>query len=55
MWLVLGPVLAALVWALLPVEQKDEAGKVVSGLSDAGRAACAVGVLMAVWWVTEAG
>jgi len=53
-WLVLGPVLAALVWALLPVEQKDEAGKVVSGLSDAGRAACAVGVLMAVWWVTEA-
>jgi sodium-dependent dicarboxylate transporter 2/3/5 len=53
-WLLAGPALAALVWWMLPVEQKDEAGKVVSGLSDAGRAACAVGVLMAVWWVTEA-
>lgn len=42
----LGPVLAVAVYLLL-----DLAGE---GLSDEGRVVAAVGVLMAVWWVTEA-
>lgn len=44
--LVLGPVLALLVYALIP----DAAG---DGLGHAGRATAAVGVLMATWWLCE--
>jgi len=42
-----GPALALLTYLLLP---DAEAG----GLSDAGRATAAVGVWMALWWMTEA-
>jgi solute carrier family 13 (sodium-dependent dicarboxylate transporter), member 2/3/5 len=49
-----GPLLAAIVHAALPHAVLDDAGKIVSGLSWEGRAAAAVGVLMIVWWLTEA-
>lgn len=52
--LVLGPVLAAVAYVLLPHAGVDEATGVVTGLSQPGRATAAVGVLMAVWWLTEA-
>lgn len=42
-----GPVLALMVYLLLP-------GEAVGGLTAAGRATTAIGVLMAVWWLTEA-
>lgn len=42
----LGPVLAVAVYLLLPGGE--------DGVSDAARGVAAVGVLMAVWWVTEA-
>lgn len=45
--LLLGPLLAALVYVALP-------GADGGGLDHAGRATAAVGVLMATWWVTEA-
>ena len=41
-----GPVLAVLVYVLLPVGP--------DGLTEAGRGTAAVGTLMAVWWITEA-
>ncbi|WP_420429037.1 SLC13 family permease [Algiphilus sp.] len=44
--LVLGPVLALLVYGVIP----DAAG---GGLDHAGRATAAVGVLMATWWLCE--
>ena len=44
--LALGPVVAVVAYVLLP----DGEG----GLSSGGRATAAVGLLMAVWWVTEA-
>lgn len=52
--LVLGPLLAVVVHALLPHAVRDEAGKVASGLTWEGRAAAAVGVWMISWWLTEA-
>jgi sodium-dependent dicarboxylate transporter 2/3/5 len=52
--LALAPVAAAALYAILPAEQKDAAGAVVSGLSGSGRAVVSVGALMAVWWITEA-
>ncbi len=51
--LLAGPLLALAVYALLPDRYADAAGAVVV-LGDAGRATAAVGVLMAVWWMTEA-
>ena len=42
----LGPVLALIVYFVLPGGE--------AGLSSAGKATAAVGVLMAIWWVTEA-
>lgn len=42
----LGPVAAAVAYLTLPTG--------ADGLSDGGRATAAVGVLLAVWWVTEA-
>lgn len=50
--LVLGPVLAVLVYALLPAEQRT--GAAVTGLTHAARATAAVGALMATWWLSEA-
>lgn len=43
---VLGPVVAVVTYALLPSGD--------GGLSSGGRATIAIGLLMAVWWVTEA-
>ncbi len=52
--LVLAPVLAALVYSIIPAQTVDQAGAVGGGLLQPGRAVAAVGVLMAVLWVTEA-
>lgn len=52
--LVAGPVFALLVYLLLPEAQRDASGAVISGLTGAGRATAAVGVLMATWWLSEA-
>lgn len=52
--LVLGPVLAVLAYILLPKAGVDEATGLATGLSQPGRATAATGVLMAVWWLTEA-
>jgi len=52
--LVLGPVLACVVYLVAPRETLDASGAVVAGLTQAGRAVAAVGTLMAVLWVTEA-
>lgn len=52
--LVLGPLVAAALYLLLPLEQRDAAGAVVSGLTPAGRMTLAIGGWLAVWWITEA-
>lgn len=52
--LLLGPVCAILAYTLLPTAQLDDAGRVLSGLTTAGRATAAVAALMAVWWLSEA-
>jgi sodium-dependent dicarboxylate transporter 2/3/5 len=51
--LLLGPVIAAAVYMLLPASETID-GAVSAGLSEAGRATGAIGALMAVWWLTEA-
>lgn len=48
-----GPIAALIVHALLPAGAYEQ-GELVSGLSDSGRATASVGVLMAIWWMTEA-
>ena len=49
------PLLAALVYLVLPREVRDESGGVVeAGLTHAGRATAGAAVLMAIWWMTEA-
>ena len=50
---VAGPMLAVVMYSLLPDSYRTTAGDVV-GFSPAGRATCAVGLWMAVWWMTEA-
>ncbi|RKY81544.1 anion transporter [candidate division KSB1 bacterium] len=50
---ILGPVVALLVFYLLPAEYKEQTGKIIE-FTTAGRAAAAIGILMAVWWMTEA-
>lgn len=52
--LVLGPLLAAITYLLLPHAAHDDSGALTHGLTQPGRATAAVGVLMAVWWLTEA-
>src|SRR5690606_19853438 len=44
--LFLGPLLALLLWWLLPVTEDGQAG-----LTEAGRGVAAVGVWMATWWM----
>lgn len=51
--LFVGPGLALLVYFLLPAGYTNAAGETVT-FSHAGRASMAVGVWMAVWWLTEA-
>lgn len=50
----LGPILAILVWYMLPNVQLDPAGIPIGGLTNAARATGAVTTLMACWWLTEA-
>lgn len=50
--LLLAPLLALVVWRLMPGEVLDEAGAVIMG--EQGRVVAAIGVFMAVLWVTEA-
>ena len=52
--LFLGPVLAIVSYLLLPTATLDDAGTVTAGLTQPGRATATVGVLMAVWWLSEA-
>jgi len=52
--LTLSPILALIVYGLIPVESLSEAGEVMGGLSQTGRVVAGVGVLMATLWVTEA-
>ncbi len=52
--LVGAPLLAAVVYVLIPAADLGADGEVLSGLSDRGRAVAAVGVLMATLWLTEA-
>ncbi len=52
--LIFGPVLAVLVYWFAPDVQLNDAGDVIAGLTREGRAAAAVAVLMATWWMTEA-
>lgn len=51
--LVLGPLLALVLYFLLPTSYVDAAGKVVE-FTSAGRATLSVTVWMAIWWFTEA-
>jgi len=48
------PLVALVVYLALPGAIRDETGAVVSGLAQPSRAVAAVGVLMALFWVTEA-
>jgi sodium-dependent dicarboxylate transporter 2/3/5 len=50
---VAGPVLAVVVYLVVPAEATTTTGEVIE-LGQAGRATAAVAVLMAVWWMTEA-
>lgn len=49
-----GPVIALVFYVLLPRAVVDDAGVLLAGLTDAGRATAAVAALMACWWLTEA-
>lgn len=49
----LAPALALLVYLLLPDQYRNEQGYLVE-LSPAARAVAAVGLWMAIWWMTEA-
>ena len=51
--LALGPILAALAYLLLPASVVSLQGEAVA-LAPAARALAAVGILMAVWWISEA-
>ena len=51
--LVAGPLLAVLLYSLLPHVYPNSAGETVE-FSNAGRATTALAVWMAVWWMTEA-
>lgn len=52
--LALGPILAILLWLLLPPLHLDANGTAISGLPTPARTTAAVAALMAVWWMTEA-
>ncbi|MDE0096744.1 MAG: SLC13 family permease [Gammaproteobacteria bacterium] len=51
--LIAGPVLAILLYSLLPHAYPNSAGETIE-FSNAGRATTALAVWMAVWWMTEA-
>lgn len=52
--LALAPVLALIVFVIIPDAQFDDSGELVSGLARDGRIVAAVGTLMAMLWITEA-
>lgn len=52
--LIAGPALGIASYLLLPAATVNAAGEAVGGLAQPGRVVAAVGVLMAVFWVTEA-
>ncbi|HEX7010176.1 MAG TPA: DASS family sodium-coupled anion symporter [Phycisphaeraceae bacterium] len=56
MWigLILAPTLAAAAYLAIPPETRDAAGQLTSGLPHDGRIVAALGLFMAVLWVTEA-
>lgn len=51
--LIAGPLLAVLLYSLLPPAYSNSAGETIE-FSNAGRATTALAVWMAVWWMTEA-
>jgi sodium-dependent dicarboxylate transporter 2/3/5 len=51
--LVSGPLAGGVLFLLLPTEYLNEAGQLVP-LANAARAAAAIGLWMAIWWMTEA-
>lgn len=52
--LIFGPLLAILVYFVLPSAVYDDSGKLISGLTKEGQATAAIVTLMAIWWITEA-
>jgi len=48
------PILAGAVYLMIPPAAVDAEGQIVAGLEQPGRAVAAVGILMAVLWITEA-
>ena len=52
--LALAPLLALVVYWILPAAALNGTGEIISGLSQPGRAVAAVGVLMVALWVTVA-
>jgi sodium-dependent dicarboxylate transporter 2/3/5 len=48
-----GPILAVIAYALLPHAYRNDSGT-MAAFTHAGRVTCAVGLWMAVWWMTEA-
>ncbi|MFQ5701790.1 MAG: SLC13 family permease [Acidobacteriota bacterium] len=52
--LVSAPVLAGLAYLVLPVDGGQAAAGVADGLSYSARITAAIGVWMAIWWITEA-
>lgn len=52
--LFLGPVVAALLYFILPTQLHNAAGEVTATLTNPGRLTIAIGGWLAVWWVSEA-
>ncbi len=52
--LLLGPLLAVILYHLLPDKIRDDAGNLLASLSSEGRMTIAIGAWLATWWVTEA-
>ncbi len=52
--LALAPILALIVYGIIPAASFSEAGKLTGGLTQPGRAVAGIGVLMATLWVSEA-
>ncbi|MFO0856088.1 MAG: SLC13 family permease [Phycisphaerales bacterium] len=52
--LFLGPVVAALLYFILPTQLHNAAGEVTATLTNSGRLTIAIGGWLAVWWVSEA-
>lgn len=51
--LIAGPILAILLYTLLPAGTYDDQGNLTSGLSHSARACAGAAALMALWWLTQ--